>query len=56
MEHSNAAENIQVGGVTKAVATGAATAITLNKDGRFETVIANFGGATNLFVCMVVME
>ena len=43
------AENLQVGGVTKAAATGAATAITLAKDGRFETVIANFGGSTNSF-------
>ena len=44
-----AAENLQVGGVTKAVAVGGATAITLSPNGRFETVIANFGGATNSF-------
>ena len=44
-----AAENLQVGGVTKAVAVGGATAITLSPNGRYETVIANFGGATNSF-------
>ena len=41
-------ENLQVGGVTKAVADGTQAAITLVKDGRVQTVIANFGGgATN---------
>ena len=42
-------ENIQVSSATKAVAVGAQTQITLNPNGRFETVIANFGGATNSF-------
>lgn len=41
-------ENLQVSGVTKAVADGTQTAVTLAKDGRVTTVVANFGGgATN---------
>jgi hypothetical protein len=39
-------ENLQVGGVTKAVASGADTAITRSPGGRVETVIANFTGST----------
>lgn len=39
-------ENLQVGGVTKAVADGTQAAITLAKDGRVETTVANFGGGT----------
>lgn len=39
-----AAENLQVGGVTKAVAGGAATQITLAPGGRVQPVVANFGG------------
>lgn len=39
-------ENLQVSAVTKAVADGTQAAITLAKDGRFQTVIANFGGGT----------
>lgn len=39
-------ENLQVSAVTKAVADGTQAAITLIKDGRFQTVIANFGGGT----------
>lgn len=40
-------ENLQVGGVTKAVASGADAAITLSPDGRYEFVNANFTGSTN---------
>lgn len=40
-------ENLQVGGVTKAVANGADAAITLQPNGRFEFVNANFTGSTN---------
>lgn len=40
-------ENLQVGGVTKAVASGADGAITLLPNGRFEFVNANFTGSTN---------
>jgi hypothetical protein len=40
------AENLQVGGVTRAIGAGAATQISLAVGGRFETVIANFGGGT----------
>lgn len=39
-----AAENLQVAAATKAVCKGAATQITLAKDGRYQTLIANFGG------------
>ena len=39
-------ENLQVGGVTKAVANGVDAAITLLPGGRYETVKANFGGST----------
>jgi len=39
-----APENLRVGGVVKAHATGPATAITLAPDGRVETVIGNIGG------------
>lgn len=38
-------ENLRVGGVTKAVANGADTAITLQPGGRFEFKVANFYGA-----------
>ena len=38
-------ENLQVGGVTKAVSTSVATAITLAPGGRFEFVTYNFFGA-----------
>lgn len=38
-------ENLQVGGVTKAVAGGADTAITRAAGGRVETVVANFSGS-----------
>lgn len=42
-----AAENLQVGGVTKAVCSGAQTAITLLPGGRFQFVTHNFlGGST----------
>lgn len=41
-----ASENLQVSAATKAVCGGAAAQITLAKDGRFETVVANFGGGT----------
>ncbi len=37
-------ENLQVSAATKAVADGTQAAITLAKDGRFETTVANFGG------------
>lgn len=37
-------ENLQVSSVTKAVSGGAQAAITLVKDGRVETTVANFGG------------
>ena len=40
-------ENLQVGGVTKAVANGADTAITRAIGGRVETVLANFTGSTS---------
>ena len=40
-------ENLQVGGVTKAVANGADAAITLLPNGRFEVEIANFTGSTS---------
>lgn len=40
-------ENLQVGGVTKAVANGADAAITLSPSGRYEFVNANFTGSTN---------
>lgn len=40
-------ENLQVGGVTKAVANGADAAITLLPDGHYEFVNANFTGSTN---------
>ena len=39
-----AAENLQVGGVNKAVADGVATQITLAPGGRVQPVVANFGG------------
>ena len=37
-------ENLQVGGLTKALANGTQAAITLAPSGRVETVIGNFGG------------
>lgn len=40
-------ENLQVGGVTYAVASGADAAITLLPSGRYETVKENFGGSVN---------
>lgn len=40
------AENLQVSAVTRAVAVGTQTSITLAPNGRYETVIANFGGGT----------
>lgn len=40
-------ENLQTGGVTRAVASGADAAITLLPDGRFEFVNANFTGSTD---------
>lgn len=49
-----AAENLQVGGVTKAVSGGAATQITLAPGGRFQGVVANFGGGQSnkrMYVC-----
>lgn len=39
-------ENLQVSAVTRAVGRSVASAITLAKDGKVETVIANFGGGT----------
>lgn len=39
-------ENLQVGGVTHALATGTGSANTLAPNGRVETVIANFGGGS----------
>ncbi len=39
-----AGENLQVSAATKAVGSGAATAITLSPGGRFEVVIGNIGG------------
>lgn len=39
-----AAENLTVSAAVKAVAGGAATQITLAPSGRYETVVANFGG------------
>lgn len=41
-----ATENLQVSLATKAVCGGAATQITLAPNGRYETVVANFGGGT----------
>jgi len=49
-----AAENLQVGGVTKAVGGGAVVQITLAPGGRFQGVVANFGGGQNnkrMYVC-----
>lgn len=40
-------ENLQVGGVTKAVSNGVDAAITLQPNGKFEFVNANFGGSVN---------
>ena len=40
-------ENIQVGGVTKVVANGADTAITLSPGGKFDFSIANFSGSSS---------
>lgn len=40
----SATENLTVAGTVRAKATGAATAITLIKDGKYETTVANFGG------------
>lgn len=40
-------ENLQVGGVTKAVASGVDAALTLQPNGRFEFVNANFTGSTD---------
>lgn len=37
-------ENLRIGGTTYAIAGGAATQITLLPNGRYETVVANFGG------------
>jgi len=39
-------ENLTVAAAVKAIAGGAATQITLTTGGRYETVIANFGGGT----------
>lgn len=39
-------ENLQVSAVTRAVGRSVATSITLAKDGKVESVIANFGGGT----------
>lgn len=47
-------ENLQVGGVTKAVAGGAATQMTWIPGGRYQTAVANFGGAQDnkkLYFC-----
>lgn len=44
-----AGENLQVGGVTKAIAVGAATQIALVPGGRVSTVAANFGGGPDNF-------
>lgn len=41
-----ATENLQVGGVTKAKAVAAQSAITLAPSGRVESVVANFGGGS----------
>lgn len=49
-----AAENLQVGGVTKAVAVGAQAAITLAPGGRVQTVVGNLTGsvsATRVYGC-----
>lgn len=49
-----AGENLQVGGVTKAVAGGAATQMTWLPSGRYQAVVANFGGAQDnkkLYFC-----
>lgn len=40
-------ENIQVGGVTKVIANGADTAITLSPGGKFDFSIANFSGSAS---------
>lgn len=42
----SAGEFLKVGGVNKATGSGAATQITLAPGGRYECVIANFGGGT----------
>lgn len=39
-------ENLTVAALVKAIAGGAATQITLTTGGRYETVVANFGGGT----------
>lgn len=44
-----AAENIRISTAPKAVAAGPATAITLAPNGRYETVVGNFGGGENNF-------
>ncbi len=44
-----AGENLQVGGVTKAIAGGAATAITLAPGGRVEVAVGNIGGGPQNF-------
>lgn len=49
-----AAENLQVGGVTKAIGGGAASQITLSPGGRFQGMVANFGGGQSnkrMYVC-----
>lgn len=42
-----AGENLRIGAITYAVASGAQTAITALPSGRVETVVANFGGSVN---------
>jgi hypothetical protein len=49
-----AAENLRVGGVNKAIGSGAASQITLSPSGRFQGVVANFGGGQSnkrMYVC-----
>lgn len=44
-------ENLQVSAVTRAVAAGASSAITLSPNGRVQTVTGNFGGGTRVYGC-----
>lgn len=46
-----AGEALQVGGVTRATASGTAVAITLAAGGRVQTVIGNFGSGTRVYGC-----
>ena len=44
-------ENLQVGGITRAVSGGAAAPIVLAAGGRVQTVVGNFGAGTRIYGC-----